>query len=249
MRKRVLVTNDDGIDSPGLHALAAMALEQDFELVVAAPSAEASGTSAGITAVRADGKVTVEERKLPGLPDVRAFAVSGTPAFITLIATRGAFGSPPQLVLSGVNRGANVGYAVIHSGTVGAALTAVTYGCPGMAVSLDVGLNSDIDLHWTTAANIASKLLQAALEAPRRVAINLNVPNVPMDQVRGTKRATLAAFGAVQTHLEMGEGFVRTTIADHEGDFDSDTDAALLAEGYASVTALRGVTEASDVEL
>jgi 5'-nucleotidase len=247
VKGRVLITNDDGIDSPGLHALAKMAHENGFEVVVAAPTVESSGSSAGIIATQSDGRVVVEARSLPELPSVKSYAVAATPGYIALIASRGAFGEPFQLVLSGVNHGANFGYAIIHSGTVGAALTAVTYGCPAMAVSLDVGLNVSGDLHWTTAADIASTMLDEAMNAPPRVAINVNVPNVERDKVLGVKRGRLAAFGAVQTNLEVGDGYVRTTIADHGADFEPGTDAALLADGYASVTPLKAVTEASDL--
>jgi 5'-nucleotidase len=178
---------------------------------------------------------------------VKSYAVAATPGYIALIASRGAFGEPFQLVLSGVNHGANFGYAIIHSGTVGAALTAVTYGCPAMAVSLDVGLDVSGDLHWTTAADIASTMLDEAMNAPPRVVLNVNVPNVEREKVLGVKRGRLAAFGAVQTNLEVGDGYVRTTIADHSDEFDPGTDAALLAEGFASVTPLRAVTEATEL--
>jgi 5'-nucleotidase len=246
--RRVLVTNDDGVRSPGLHALAAMAEEQGCEVVVAAPEAESSGSSSAIRVAEAEGRIVMEKQALPGLPGVRAYAVAATPALIALIACRGAFGDPPELVLSGINRGANVGYAVIHSGTVGAALTAVTYGCPALAVSLDVGLN-DNDPLWTSAIGFAAKLLEMAVSVPQRVAINLNVPNLPLGQIRGLKHARLAAFGAVQTSLERGEGYVRMTLKDDDRELEAGTDAALLADGFASVTALQGVTEATEMDL
>ena len=247
MRPRVLLTNDDGIEAPGLHALARMALEKGFEVVVAAPASESSGSSAGIIATQSDGRVVVQARQLPGLDGVKCFAVAATPGYIALVASRGAFGDPFQLVLSGVNHGANIGYAIIHSGTVGAALTAATYGCPAMAVSLDVGLLADDNLHWTTAAGIAGGLLQEALSLPPRTALNVNVPNVEPEKVGGIRRARLASFGAVQTNLEIGEGYVRTAITDHENALEPGTDAAVLADGYASVTPLRAVTEAPEL--
>lgn len=247
MKRRVLVTNDDGIESAGLHALAKMAQDKGFEVVVAAPEGEASGSSAGIIATQNDGRVVVQARQLPGLDGVKCFAVAATPGYIALISSRGAFGEPFQLVLSGVNHGANFGHAVIHSGTVGAALTAVTYGCPAMAVSLDVGLLTDGDLHWTTAAGVAGELLEEALSLPPRIALNVNVPNRQPEKVAGIRRARLASFGAVQTNLEVGEGYVRTTIADHDDELEAGTDAATLADGYASVTPLWAVTEAQEL--
>ena len=82
--------------------------------------------------------MVVHEHPLPELPDVPAYGVGGSPGFIALIALHGAFGPPPIVVLSGINRGANAGRAVLHSGTVGAAFTAAANGCRAMAVSLDV---------------------------------------------------------------------------------------------------------------
>lgn len=248
-RRRVLVTNDDGIRSPGLHALAAMAEEQGCDVTVAAPATEASGSSAAITAQENAGRIVVERQALPGLPGVTAYSVAATPALIALIACRGAFGETPELLLSGVNRGSNVGYAVIHSGTVGAALTAVTYGCPAIAVSLDVGLDGGDSPFWTSAVAMAAKLISTAFEVPERVAINLNVPNLPLGQIKGLREARLASFGAVQTSLERGEGFVRMTLKDDDRELEAGTDAGLLAKGFASVTALHGVTEANDVHL
>jgi 5'-nucleotidase len=249
-RLRTLVTNDDGIGSDGLCRLAAAALDRGLDVVVAAPLREASGSSAAITAVEEEGRVVVEERSLPGVPGVPAYGVASSPAFIALIATRGAFGDPPDLVLSGVNRGANVGHAVLHSGTVGAALTGHVYGCRAMAVSLDVGLRPAEPPHWDTAAELAARLLPLVTESPRPVAVNLNVPDVPPENVCGVRRGTLASFGAVQTNLaEVGSGYVRVTVADSGAKLEPGTDASLLADGYACVTPLRFVCEAVDVAL
>jgi 5'-nucleotidase len=114
---RVLITNDDGIEAPGLAALAFVARRAGFDVVVAAPSQEMSGMSAALKVERTDGK-------LPLRRTAAGFAVDGTPASIVGLAARGAFGEPPDVVLSGINRGANVGIGILHSGTVGAVLTA-----------------------------------------------------------------------------------------------------------------------------
>ncbi len=247
---RTLVTNDDGIDSDGLHVLAAAACEHGLDVVIAAPMGEASGSSAAITATEMSGHVVVEERSLPHLKGVPAHAVAATPGFISLIATRGAFGPPPQLVLSGINRGANVGHAILHSGTVGAALTGNAYGCRALAVSLDVGLEPDQPPCWDTAAEIVGQLLPVVLGATESLTVNVNVPDVAPEQVRGVRRARLAAFGTVQTQLaERGEGFLRVTVADTEAKLEPGTDASCLADGYASVTPLWFVCEAADVAL
>lgn len=246
---RALITNDDGVESAGLHSLARVAREQGLDVVVAAPLAEASGSSAAITATEEEGRVVVEERSLPGLAGVAAYGVAASPAFIALIATRGAFGPPPDLVLSGINRGANTGHAVLHSGTVGAALTGNAYGCRAMAVSLDIGLEPAHPPHWDTAADLAGRLLPLLADGAA-VAVNVNVPDTEPQRVKGVRRGTLAAFGMVQTNIaEVGEGYVRIAVSDTGAPLVPGTDAAWLADGYATITPLRFVCEAENVSL
>ncbi|GIF95783.1 5'/3'-nucleotidase SurE [Catellatospora citrea] len=245
---RVLITNDDGIEAPGLHRLALAAAKAGFDVVVAAPARDSSGASAAISAVAQDGRIIVEERELPGLDGVSAYAVTGTPAMAALIATRGAFGDPPEVVLSGINRGANAGPAVLHSGTVGAALTGAAYGCQGLAVSLDLadGDLTDDDRHWDTAAVYAVALLSLLDGLPQSTVLNLNVPDLPADQVRGLCRARFGRFGQVQMRIaERGSGFVRTALEDSGAHLEPGTDMALLADGYATVTPLQPLGEAA----
>jgi 5'-nucleotidase len=238
----VLVTNDDGIDSPGLHALAAVAIEEGLDVVVAAPSTQSSGSSASITGAEADGRIHVERRTIAGL-EISCFAVRAAPALIALIASHGAFGSAPELVLSGVNRGANIGRAILHSGTVGAALTAGANGARGLAVSLDVGMDPDV-CHWAAAAEAARALLRGMLDSPPGTVLNLNVPNAADAGSRPPRTATLAPFGIVQTTAaEHGEGEVRLTVADLTGEQDPRSDAALLVAGHPTLTSITGIGE------
>lgn len=253
---RALITNDDGIGSPGLHQLALEAVAAGLEVVVAAPVREASGASASMTAQWQQGRVPVFDRDLK-LDGVRAYAVEASPGLITLIATRGGFGDPPDLVLSGINRGANAGYAVMHSGTVGAAFTAMVNGCRAMAVSLDLFTGDDpLDLadpaylsddrrHWRTAARLMSTLLPVLVRLPEPTVLNLNVPDLPLDRLRGLRQATLGRFGQVQmTVVEKGSGFVRTSLEERDERHHPGTDMALLADGFATVTALQSLREA-----
>ncbi|MFC9971510.1 5'/3'-nucleotidase SurE [Spirillospora sp. NPDC127200] len=242
MIKRVLVTNDDGIDSPGLHCLARTARDCGLEVVVAAPREEASGSGAGLTAVRREGRVAAEPRELPDLDGVPAYAVAAAPGYIALVGVNGAFGDPPDLVLSGINLGANAGHAVLHSGTVGAVLTARTNGVAGLAVSLDVGP----DPRWDTAAAVAAEVLTSLLAVDAPVAVNLNVPNLPFPQVRPLRLAPLASFGAVQTMIaEHGQGFLRTAVEAVDPSGEPDSDAGLLARGHATVTFLEPVCQSA----
>ncbi|MFD5829649.1 5'/3'-nucleotidase SurE [Lentzea sp. NPDC060358] len=243
---RALITNDDGIDSPGLLALALAAVDRGLDVVVAAPSVQASGTSASVAAVGDTGRVVSERRTLPGL-DADAYAVAAHPGLISLIACRGGFGGKPDVVLSGVNLGANVGRAVLHSGTVGAALTAQLNDVTAMAVSLDVGLDGPEPL-WDKAGEAVRAVLPLLLDSAPATVLSLNVPNVV--DVQGLRWAELARFGTVQSRVDdVGENEVEVVHVYSEDEPDPGTDAALLAAGYATLTSLLSVGAASTPEL
>lgn len=237
---RVLVTNDDGIDAPGLRSLALAVLAGGFEVVVAAPAVQSSGSSASIVAEESDGRIAIERRTLTGLEEVPTYAVHGGPGLIALIGARGAFGDPADLVCSGVNHGANVGRAILHSGTVGAALTGGLNGAWGIAVSLDVGMTPE-EFHWDTASAAAVRLIAELTEHPRGTVLNVNVPNTP--HPRGVREATLAPFGIVQTTLtEEDEHHIRLAVEDLPNTPAPGTDAAYLADGWITVSGLDPVS-------
>lgn len=254
---RVLITNDDGVRAPGLRHLAYAVSAAGHDVVVAAPRVEASGSSAALTAVAEEGRVVVERQADSGF-----LGVAASPAYIVVLGNLGAFGPPPDVVLSGINRGANAGHAVLHSGTVGAALTAAASGRSALAVSLDVlspgaadarsggaaiaflDTVDDETRNWATAADLAVTLLSQLSLAPAGTVFNLNVPDLPPDKVAGLRRGSLASFGQVQVAIaESGEGFVRTAVEETGARSEPGTDLALLADGYASVTPIRAVGE------
>src|SRR5947199_9066406 len=136
---RVLVTNDDGIAAPGLTALAAAVHALGDEVVVAAPATDHSGASSAIGPMGGPDGVAVTPVELDGIPEVPAFAVDAPPALIVIIGRLGAFGDPPDVVVSGINPGPNTGRSTLHSGTVGAALTAANMGLSGLAVRVGAG--------------------------------------------------------------------------------------------------------------
>ncbi|MEJ7583620.1 MAG: 5'/3'-nucleotidase SurE [Acidimicrobiales bacterium] len=115
---RVLVTNDDGIEAPGLRALAVALDEAGYELVVAAPLHDRSGSGAAIGNLQPGGQIHVEPHFLAGIEHVPAFGV-GPPALAVMAARLGGFGEPPELVVAGINPGNNTGRSTLHSGTVG----------------------------------------------------------------------------------------------------------------------------------
>lgn len=235
---RALVTNDDGVHSDGLMVLAAAAAAAGMEVTVVAPSFDASGSSASMTAVARDGKVVVDTVSNDG--DTPVLGVQGPPAFIVRAAMFGAFGPAPDVVLSGVNRGLNTGRAILHSGTVGAALTAATYGRSGLAVSAEV----EDDQSWIPDCPLVKDAVGWLARVPGATVLNVNLPAAGHGGRRGVRQTRLAEAGTVQGRVsEASGGFVSVVFADAEGRPSEGTDAAALADGYVSVTAIRAVVE------
>lgn len=241
---RILITNDDGVDAPGLHALAAAVAATDHDVVVAAPQIDMSGQGAAIGRLHVDRSIDVDKRVLPGLEDVPCHAVAGPPALCVIAAHLGAFGERPAVVVSGINPGPNTGGAVLHSGTVGAALTAANFGFSGLAVSMGVGE----PMHWGTPARLAVAALAWLVEQPARTVVNLNVPNVRLPEVRGVAWGELARFGSVRTALvESQGGRLQMEFVGRQDEHPEHTDAGLVDRGYASLTLLTGVLAAPPV--
>jgi 5'-nucleotidase len=240
---RALITNDDGVGSPGLVTLAEAAAATGMEIVVAAPSWNSSGASSSLTGVEQDGRMLSRRSRLQGT-SIEANAVDAAPAMITVAALRGGFGSLPTVVLSGVNCGRNTGHAVLHSGTVGAALTGYNHGARGMAISID----SNQPAHWETAGHVAEVVIRWLTTAGTNVVVNVNVPDVALADLRGLRVAPLARVGAVQSNItDTGEGYLRVTFEPPSAP-EPGTDAALLADGWAVATPLRAVTEDIDAD-
>ncbi|MEM1107268.1 MAG: 5'/3'-nucleotidase SurE [Planctomycetota bacterium] len=162
---RILLTNDDGIDAPGIKALHD-AITPLGEVHVVAPALVQSATSHAVTFHR---PITVEKRGL-------GYAVSGRPADCVRLGLNTLIEEPVDLVVSGMNCGANVGVNVLYSGTVGAAREATLNGVPGVAVSLHI--NDWQHDHWERAALHAAETIEKLLEGPMdgQTLININVP-------------------------------------------------------------------------
>jgi 5'-nucleotidase len=233
---RILVTNDDGVEAPGLRALARALVDAGHDVVVVAPDGERSGAGAGISRLHRSGPIGWTQVEWPDLPGVAVHALATLPAAAVYAGAQGGLGPPPDLVASGVNRGLNTGHLVLHSGTVGAALTAAVLGLPAVAVSVGWG----DDEHWDTAAVLAARAVGWAAGAAGQV-LNLNVPNVPLAEVRGVRGARLAPF-AEQWTTEISAGEVRLEYGGHRDEPDDDTDLGVVRAGYASVTLLTGLT-------
>jgi 5'-nucleotidase len=271
LRVRILVTNDDGVHAPGLTALTrglARWAEKsgpgdEREVVVVAPLANHSGASSAVGTVYERQTISYERVTIEGAESIPAYGVDGPPALAVMIGTLGGFGPAPDIVVSGINLGVNVGRSILHSGTVGATLTGAQLGLRGLAVSLRSGRPPE---PWDTAVEVAVAVLPALCAAPPRTVLNLNVPSIPVDELKGVRRARISMAGIVKGAYtvdtadlggpgrggdpEAGEvkltlGAAVPSLGDLDPTEDPEDDAALIAHGYAALTPLVGVREDS----
>lgn len=242
---RVMITNDDGIDTPGLRRLAAV-LSDEFDVFVAAPADDMSGSGTGIGRFEPDTGVEMTPVEIDEAP--AAYIIDGPPGLAVTAAAMGAFGPEPDMVVSGINAGINTGHSIIHSGTVGAALTAHTFKMKGLAVSLD---QSD-PWHWDTAtryARGAAHWLVNRTEGPH--VLNVNVPGVPADEVMGVHWADLDEFGSVRVATNDVDGQrLQLVVGNRRERSDPASDTVLCLANYVTVTPLQTVEPAPfpDVE-
>jgi len=246
---RILITNDDGINAPGLKVaeeIAAGVAGPDGEIWVVAPEFEVSATSHAITY---NMPVRVSENA------ARRFAVSGTPADCVIVAIGRLMPQPPDLVLSGVNRGHNVAEDVVYSGTVGGAMEGALQGLRAVALSqfYRSGPEAPEDMFEAARAWGAS-VMRRVMNAPwpKDVLYNVNFPAVRADRVSGVRvapqgRRAAGAFEAVQQHSPNGRPleWIRHRLENLSAAPDSD--APLCVGGWVTVTPLRPDLTASDV--
>jgi len=181
---RILLSNDDGIHSPGMEALF-QSVKDLGEVIVAAPDSQMSAVGHAITI---SDPIKVVEVCYPN--GMSGFAIGGTPADCVKLAVEALLDRPPDLVISGINLGPNAGISVIYSGTVSAATEGTILGIPSMAVSI----NTFKDPIWPTAARIARRMAEKILSEglPLDTLLNVNVPNVPFDELNGYEVTTMA---------------------------------------------------------
>jgi 5'-nucleotidase len=249
---RILVTNDDGIDSVGLHLLARTMCNHG-DVVVVAPDREYSGSSASVGALHLM-RPEVRRVSLTDVPET--WTLNGPPALCVMFARLGAFGPRFDLVVSGINPGANVGRAVYHSGTVGACLTARIGGISGVAVSQAVtgfgvegqGWDEMIaDQRWESAAAVADVVVGALIaDMPADpVVVNVNVPNLPLDRIGGWTEAEVGlvppravATAVLEPIVGHEDAFnVRMAWGD-EADLPPGSDGAVIRDDRIAITYL-----------
>jgi len=228
---RILVSNDDGYFSPGI-ALLAERLAPLGEVTVVAPERDRSGASNSLTL----------DRPLLVRRAANGFRyVNGTPTDCVHLALTGLVDPPPDLVVSGINFGANMGDDTIYSGTVAAATEGYLFGIPSIAVSLA----SKAGRHFETAAAIAVQMVERFSRAPIRepLLLNVNVPDIPLAELGGVEVTRLGrrhkAEPVVQMRTPRGESAYWIGAAGGEQDAGPGTDFHTVAAGKVSVTPLQ----------
>ena len=179
-RVRILVTNDDGIASPGIHAVAA-ALGTLGEVWIVAPDRERTAVGHAVT-LHKPLRIT---KMAP-----RVFMVNGTPVDCVNLALVKILPGPPALILSGINRGVNLGDDVMYSGTVSGALEGTILGIPSVEVSQEGGETFRFEVGARYAARVAAEVLQHGL--PPETILNVNIPDVPLRSIKGVKVTCLS---------------------------------------------------------
>lgn len=233
---RFLLTNDDGIYARGLSSLYE-ALSKDADCIVVAPEVEQSAVGHAITIFR---PLMVRNARRNG--SFFGYAVTGTPADCVKLGVRELAGGPVDLVISGINRGANVGINVIYSGTVSAATEASILGVPSMAISLDTHREAD----FSFAARIARKMAAFIVNNYRGalMAFNVNVPALAEDEIKGIVVAKQGRARLMENYEKRADPrdnvyywlSGETQLSDEE---DEDSDASLLKKGMITVTPIQ----------
>ncbi|HTU68525.1 MAG TPA: 5'/3'-nucleotidase SurE [Steroidobacteraceae bacterium] len=231
---RILISNDDGYRARGIVALRD-ALAGLGELTVVAPDRNRSGAS---------NSLTLEVPLRVAQAETGVFYVQGTPTDCVHLAISGLFPFEPDMVVSGINDGSNLGDDVLYSGTVAAATEGRFLGKPAVAISLNTdGLRGDATRHFETGAHFARVIVERLQANPYgRAVLNVNVPNIPVDQVKGIKVTRLGnrhrAEAVIRAEDPRGRPVYWIGPAGAGQDAGPGTDFHAVSEGYVSVTPL-----------
>jgi 5'-nucleotidase len=239
MVKHILVTNDDGVFAPGLLSLV-QEMSKFGKVSILAPDRNWSGGGHVKTLDRA---LRVKEVRLAD--GIQAFASDGAPSDCVALATLGYFNEPIDLVVSGINAGANLGHDVTYSGTVTAAMEAVIAGVPGIAVSLETMDNHIGEIDYCPAARVAGRVVRQVMEngLSHEILLNVNVPFLPENKIRGI-RLTRQGLRVYHCRLDeridpRGSPYYWIGGDAPTGVPERGTDVGALAEGFVSVTPLQ----------
>lgn len=231
-KPQILVCNDDGITAPGIRCLLEVALEYG-DVTVVAPDSPQSGMGHAITI----GEPLRLHKEDLGL-DVTAYACSGTPVDCVKLATGVLFDKKPDLLLSGINHGANYSISVVYSGTMSAAMEGAIEGIPSIGFSLcDFSYNADFSASRVIARTVIERALSNKI--PDGTLLNVNIPKLPVDELKGIKITRQANGRWVEEFDERtdphGRKYYWLTGKFHDFDHGEDTDTWALNHGYVSV--------------
>jgi 5'-nucleotidase len=232
---KILVSNDDGYRSRGIHLLKE-ALASLAEVTVVAPDRNRSGASNSLT-------LDVPLRVFESEPGV--YYVQGTPTDCVHLAISGLFDYEHDMVVSGINDGANLGDDVLYSGTVAAAIEGRFLGLPTVAISLCTAHDAKAEAHFETAAQVARQLVGQLLQSPLEptLILNVNVPNVPAAALRGFRSTRLGFRHRSERILPASDPRGRPVYwvgpAGPQQDAGPGTDFEAISQGYVSVTPLQ----------
>lgn len=232
---RILIANDDGYLAPGLAALV-RACQGLGDIEVIAPEQNASGTSNALTLNR---PLTVFEARAEHGCRVRV--VNGTPSDCVHVALTGLLDVKPDLVLSGINNGANMGDDTVYSGTVAAAMEGYLFGVPAIAFSQVEKGHAHLDAASQIAADIVERFVRRPLPGP--VLLNVNIPNRPLAELRGLQATRLGrrhhSEPVVRATSPQGETIYWIGAAGLAKDAGPGTDFFAVDNGYVSLTPLQ----------
>jgi len=231
---KILVTNDDGIFAQGLWTLV-KALKKIAQVIVVAPHEEQSGIGTAVT-LRHPLRV---QRAKPLVPEVETYSVEGTPADSVILGLTKLVKNKIDLVISGINHGPNLGDNVLISGTVGAALQGYLHGFPAIAISVDALDNPYLDTAAELAALLAKRIESNSL--PVNIFLNVNLPNLPLAQIKGLEITRLASGShtdAVEEGHDGKQSYYQLIRQRIDKAADNKTDVWAIEQGNISITPL-----------
>jgi 5'-nucleotidase len=230
---KILVTNDDGIDSPGLHSLA-KAMQSIGEVFIVAPDSQQSAVGHALTI---ENPLRAYPYHLNG--EKLGFAVNGTPSDCVKLAVSSLMDEKPDLVVSGINFGRNTSINIIYSGTVAAATEGMLLGIPSIAFSLDsFSRKSEME----TAGYYAGKIVESIMLSvpPKGTLLNVNIPAISKDEVKGVQITQLSKSEWIDKYEKRSDPFGREYFwfsgEYHFEDKDLQTDDFAIKSGYISIT-------------
>ncbi|WP_297428817.1 5'/3'-nucleotidase SurE [Clostridium sp.] len=232
----ILITNDDGINAPGIISLA-KEVSKEHNVIIVAPREQKSASSHSISI---HNPIKIKEEFIEGL-GCRAYSVVGTPADCTQVGLS-LLEDNIDIVISGINKGPNLGTDILYSGTVSAAIEGAIYGVPSIAVSMDVDYEKD-DEDYSKAVKWTMKILNIAKERYLKsdIVLNLNIPNLNDSEIKGIKVCKIGKTTYKTEYILLknnGEDKIYSIKGIRNNVEKDETDLYYLSKGYVTLTPL-----------